>query len=157
VTGDRTRRRKPDGSAHLGTLGRRTAAPRRGPRVRRVDRRAPDVAAQGGLPDRRRPYRKVDYYSDITQPTPSLIGFFAQVARKLGSDTEGYALFHLDQGMGGGKSHSLVGLFHMANNPEEFFATDLGHAVEKEASAYGRTVDITGTRPDRFGTSGAAH
>jgi hypothetical protein len=103
------------------------------------------------------PYRKVDYYSDITQPTPSLIGFFAQVARKLGSDTEGYALFHLDQGMGGGKSHSLVGLFHMANNPEEFFATDLGHAVEKEASAYGRTVDITGTRPAIFGTSGAAH
>jgi hypothetical protein len=93
------------------------------------------------------PYRKVDYYSDITQPTSSLIGFFAQVARKLGSDTEGYALFHLDQGMGGGKSHSLVGLFHMANNPEAFFATDLGHAVEKEATAYGRAIDLSGTRP----------
>jgi hypothetical protein len=92
------------------------------------------------------PYRKVDYYADITQPTPSLIGFFAQVARKLGTHAEGNALFHLDQGMGGGKSHSLVGLFHMACDPAAFFATDVGRAVEKEASAYGANLDLAGTR-----------
>src|SRR5436853_3247524 len=63
------------------------------------------------------PYRKVDYYVDITQPTPNLVGFFARVARRLGTDADATALFHLDQGMGGGKSHALVGLHHMASSP----------------------------------------
>lgn len=92
------------------------------------------------------PYRKVGYYSDITQPTPNLIGFLAQVARRLGTGVEGNALFHLDQGMGGGKSHALVGLHHLAAQPEAFLATGLGQAVAKEASAYGEQVDLAGTR-----------
>jgi hypothetical protein len=69
------------------------------------------------------PYRKVENYGDITEPTPNLVGFFARVARRLGTTAEAPALFHLDQGMGGGKSHALVGLFHMADSPEEFFAS----------------------------------
>ena len=63
------------------------------------------------------PYREVSYYAEITQPTPNLIGFLARVARRLGGTGESVALFHLDQGMGGGKSHALVGLYHMASNP----------------------------------------
>ena len=30
------------------------------------------------------PYREVNYYSDITQPTPNLIGFFSRIARRSG-------------------------------------------------------------------------
>ena len=30
------------------------------------------------------PYAKVDYYADITQPTPRLVGFLGRVARRLG-------------------------------------------------------------------------
>src|SRR5207302_4048043 len=92
------------------------------------------------------PYRKVEYYGDITEPTPNLVGFFARVARRLGTTADAPALFHLDQGMGGGKSHALVGLFHMASNPQEFFATDLGKAVLDEAQASGGKIDLAATR-----------
>src|SRR5919206_4653796 len=89
------------------------------------------------------PYRKVEYYGDITEPTPNLVGFFARVARRLGTSADASALFHLDQGMGGGKSHALVGLYHMANSPERFFASTLGQQVLAEAQASGAKVDVT--------------
>src|SRR5262245_28858353 len=92
------------------------------------------------------PYRDAGYYSDITQPTPNLVGFLSRVARRLSNAGEPYALFHLDQGMGGGKSHALVGLYHMAAHQEEFFRTELGQAVRAEAQAGGAGVDLRGTR-----------
>ncbi len=92
------------------------------------------------------PYRRVDYFVDITQPTPNLVGFFARVARRLGTGNNATALFHLDQGMGGGKSHALVGLFHMAAAPTQFFATMLGHLVQAEAAHDGATIDLAGGR-----------
>lgn len=90
------------------------------------------------------PYRKVEYYGDITEPTPNLVGFFARVARRLGTNADAPALFHLDQGMGGGKSHALVGLHHMASTPEGFFGTDLGRLVHAEAARGTGEVDLTG-------------
>ena len=92
------------------------------------------------------PYREVGYYADITQPTPNLLGFLARVARRLGGSGESIALFHLDQGMGGGKSHALVGLYHLAANPTAFFATDLGKAVLAEAQSGAGKIDLAGTR-----------
>lgn len=92
------------------------------------------------------PYRRVGYYGEITQPTPNLVGFFSRVARRLGTDGETTALFHLDQGMGGGKSHALVGLYHMANSPQEFFGTELGRKVRVEAGHAGCDVDLTDTQ-----------
>lgn len=91
------------------------------------------------------PYRRLGYYSDITQPTPSLVGFFAQVARRLGTDQDSNALFHLDQGMGGGKSHALVGLHHLGAAPAEFLSTELGKAVHAEALAYADSLDLSRT------------
>ena len=101
------------------------------------------------------PYREVSYYADITEPAPHLIGFLGRVARRLGTTAEGTALFHLDQGMGGGKSHAMVGLYHMAAHPQEFFATELGRQVRQEAESGGSPVDLTGTQvvtlcADRF-------
>ena len=46
------------------------------------------------------PYRKVENYGDITEPSPNFVGFFARVARRLGTTAEAPALFHLDQGDG---------------------------------------------------------
>ncbi|MEV4615082.1 DUF499 domain-containing protein [Kitasatospora sp. NPDC049258] len=92
------------------------------------------------------PYRKVDYYVDITQPTPNLVGFFGRVARRLGTHSNATALFHLDQGMGGGKSHALVGLFHMANSPAQFFATELGGKILQEAEQGGVDVDLSSAK-----------
>lgn len=94
------------------------------------------------------PYAKVDYYADITQPTPRLVGFLARVARQLGvRGLESQACFHLDQGMGGGKSHALVGLWHMVHDSDAFFATDLGSAVEREAQAGGYKIDLSDVHP----------
>jgi Protein of unknown function (DUF499) len=96
--------------------------------------------------DRVVPYRDPGYYSDITEPTPGLISFMATIARRLGGDGTGErALFHLDQGMGGGKSHALVGLYHLANTPEAFLATELGERVRREAEHRG-PVDLAGTK-----------
>jgi hypothetical protein len=92
------------------------------------------------------PYRDVGYYADITQPTPNLVGFFSRVARRLNNAGEAVALYHLDQGMGGGKSHALVGLYHMAANPKAFFATDLGKEVLAEARAGDAKIDLVGAR-----------
>jgi hypothetical protein len=92
------------------------------------------------------PYREIEYYAEITQPTPNLVGFFSRIARRLANAGEAVALYHLDQGMGGGKSHALVGLYHMAVNPARFFGTELGKEVLAEAKAAGAKIDITGTR-----------
>ena len=92
------------------------------------------------------PYRDAGYYAEITQPTPRFIEFFARVARRLSGGHESRALFHLDQGMGGGKSHALVGLYHMAAHAGEFFATDLGRQVRAVAEAAGDEVSLPGAR-----------
>jgi len=94
------------------------------------------------------PYAKCAYYTDITQPTPLLVGFLGRVARRLGVEgVEAQACFHLDQGMGGGKSHALVGIWHMINSADAFFASDLGHAVAAEATAGGHTLDLSPVVP----------
>src|SRR6266540_3306174 len=93
------------------------------------------------------PYRDATYYCEITEPTPGLVGFMGQVAQRLGTDRATRALFHLDQGMGGGKSHALVGLYHMASDPELFFEQDLGRLVRHDAEERaGTSIDLKGTR-----------
>lgn len=119
----------------------------------------PEVAdADGGIGDlqmslhravyqtAKAPYQDVGYYGDITEPTPNLIGFFARIARRLSNSNEPIALYHLDQGMGGGKSHALVGLYHMASRPTEFFKTHVGREVLTEASAGGHDIHFENVR-----------
>jgi len=94
------------------------------------------------------PYAKCEYYTDITQPTPKLVGFLGRVARRLGvPGIDAQSCFHLDQGMGGGKSHALVGIWHMINSAEAFFGSDLGEAVLGEAGAGGHPVDLAEVIP----------
>ena len=95
--------------------------------------------------DRDVPYQDPGYYADITEPTVGLLRFFGSIARRLGvKGPGGKALFHLDQGMGGGKSHALVGLYHLANASAAFLATELGQLVKAEAEQSGGP-----TRPQR--------
>jgi hypothetical protein len=92
------------------------------------------------------PYREVSYYAEITQPTPNMVGFFSRIARRLAGAGETVGLFHLDQGMGGGKSHALVGLFHMAADPKTFFATEIGRQVLAEARSGGEKIELRNAR-----------
>lgn len=94
------------------------------------------------------PYAKCEYYTDITEPTPKLVGFLSRVARRLGvQGLAAHACFHLDQGMGGGKSHALVGLWHMIDRPDAFFDSDLGRAVAEAAGSAGHPLDLSDVLP----------
>ncbi|MCY4516058.1 MAG: DUF499 domain-containing protein [Acidimicrobiaceae bacterium] len=82
-------------------------------------------------------YADPAYYGQITYPTGSLVGLMAKIAVRLGAQGEpakrAKALWRLDQAMGGGKSHGLIGLWHLASNPADFATTDLGAAVLVQA------------------------
>ncbi|MGA3354895.1 MAG: DUF499 domain-containing protein [Acidimicrobiales bacterium] len=100
------------------------------------------------------PYHVATYWCDITEPTTKLVEFMAEICRQLaGGNVEGEllpggdSLFHLDQGMGGGKSHALVGLWHLARNPAEFFASDIGVSVRSVAERRsGRSLELSDVR-----------
>ena len=93
------------------------------------------------------PYADPVHYGEITHPAGSLVDFMARVAVRLGvpGSTQTRAVWRLDQAMGGGKSHGLIGLWHLAQHPEQLSGTDLGRQVMAAAD------DIAGqgkTRPD---------
>ena len=94
------------------------------------------VFGQEGVGAGRTPYAEVAYYGDITYPTGSLIEFMANIAVRLGvpDSTHTSAVWRLDQSMGGGKSHGLIGLWHLASHPTELRDTDLGRRVFSEAA-----------------------
>ena len=102
------------------------------------------------------PYRELSYWCEITEPTDLMIGTFAKVARRLWSTTlDSTALIQFDQGMGGGKSHALVGMWHMARQPGDFFSTDIGHQVRTQAETGDRVIEpgevqIVTLSADRF-------
>jgi hypothetical protein len=79
------------------------------------------------------PYKDPVYYGEITHPSVNLADLLAKVAVRLAGPGDTYlrtpALRRLDQAMGGGKSHGLIGLFHMAAHPVEFASTDIGKAT----------------------------
>ncbi len=83
----------------------------------------------------RTPYADASYYGDITHPTGSLVELMARVAVRLGvpDSTQTSALWRLDQAMGGGKSHGLIGLWHLAARPEALSRSDLGKKVMSSA------------------------
>jgi len=96
------------------------------------------------------PYAAAKYYGDITYPTPPLVELMAKVAVRLGggsSYTAAPALWRLDQSMGGGKSHGLIGLYHLAAHPRELRGTDVGTKVFAEAKNI-----IGSTVPEDLGT-----
>ncbi|MCY4294037.1 MAG: DUF499 domain-containing protein, partial [Acidimicrobiaceae bacterium] len=85
----------------------------------------------------RTPYADAAYFGAITHPTGSLVDLMAHVAVRLGAprSTQSGAVWRLDQAMGGGKSHGLIGLWHLAAHPEALSATDLGKKVMAAAEA----------------------
>jgi hypothetical protein len=76
------------------------------------------------------PYAEPRYYGEITHPTADLVDLMGKIAVRLGVDGKGSeqakAVWRLDQGMGGGKSHGLVGMWHLASHTSDFVATEIG-------------------------------
>ena len=107
----------------------------------------PEIAAAGGADDVRMslhdavygrkgtdtavPYAAAVDYAALTHPSPSLVDLMARIAIRLagGPTAAQAAVWHLGQAMGGGKSHGLVGLWHLATSPQQFAGTLLGRRV----------------------------
>ena len=94
----------------------------------------------------RSPYADAGYYGNITHPTGNLVEFMGSVAVRLGvpGSTQTSALWRLQQAMGGGKSHSLIGLWHLAAHPEALSRTDLGKQVMAKAESIARPSNVRG-------------
>jgi Predicted ATPase (AAA+ superfamily) len=91
-----------------------------------------------GTVHNRPPYSEAPYYGQITHPSPLFTDLMAKVAVRLGGG-EKYtrtpaAVWRLDQAMGGGKSHGLIGLYHLANSPVALGATDVGRVAFDKAA-----------------------
>jgi hypothetical protein len=89
-----------------------------------------------GQGDMRPEYADAAYYGEITYPTGTMVDLFAKLAVRLGGGDDykkARALWRLDQGMGGGKSHASIGAYHLAENPEALFKTELGKKVREAA------------------------
>ena len=79
-------------------------------------------------------YNRADYYGEITHPTASLIELMAKITIRLGAEgRQARGVWRLDQGMGGGKSHGMIGLWHLATNPGNLKDTELGRRVFEQA------------------------
>lgn len=77
-------------------------------------------------------YADASYYGEITHPSPNLVEFMAGIAVRIGGGARYSArpaLWRLDQAMGGGKSHAMIGLWHLAAHPAAFRNTEIGQAV----------------------------
>ena len=83
-------------------------------------------------------YREADYFGDITHPSPSMCRIAADIALRLGGrggqTASAKHVWRFDQGMGGGKSHALIALWHMATDPAGFSKTDVGTNIMAEAT-----------------------
>jgi Protein of unknown function (DUF499) len=91
-----------------------------------------------GTPNDSPAYAAADYYGEITHPSPLFTDLMAKVAVRLGGGrnyTRARALWRLDQAMGGGKSHGLIGLWHLAAHPAALAKTDIGREAMTEAAA----------------------
>ncbi|MXV86625.1 MAG: DUF499 domain-containing protein [Acidimicrobiales bacterium] len=89
------------------------------------------VFGVAGVESDQTPYASPSYYGAITHPTGDLVELMARVAVRLGVEdsTQTSAVWRLHQAMGGGKSHGLIGLWHLAAHPAELALTDLGREV----------------------------
>ena len=90
-----------------------------------------------GTPQDRPPYADAGYYGDITHPSPLFTDLMAKVAVRLGGGDKharARALWRLDQAMGGGKSHGLIGLWHLAAHPAALGQTDVGRTAWDKAA-----------------------
>ena len=81
-------------------------------------------------------YADPAYYGEITYPSPSLVALMSRIAIRLRGPAAASqtAVWRLAQAMGGGKSHALIGLWHLATQPDQLHRTDLGQQIAASAA-----------------------
>jgi hypothetical protein len=99
-----------------------------------------------GAPSASSPYSDPVNYAAVTHPSAGLIELMARIALRLagpGSAPQ-TAVWRLDQAMGGGKSHGLVGLYHLAAHPRRLAGTALGEQVTRTVKEIAGDAKVAG-------------
>lgn len=108
-----------------------------------------------GTPPKIKVYEDPKTFFSNTEPTPDLKAVCAAVFRALGDKKEGGQLIRLSTGFGGGKTHTLMALWHLAKNVDDLsVGAELLPAAGRPSSV--KVVGIDGAKAGVpiFGTHG---
>ncbi len=97
-------------------------------------------------------YRDAELFFRKTYPTQGLVSLLSAIASRLSGKGGGQAVIQIQTPFGGGKTHSLIALYHLFKNPQVASATELISKVREkaglEAIPTARVVTFVGTAAD---------
>jgi predicted AAA+ superfamily ATPase len=100
-------------------------------------------------------YRDAELFFRKTYPTQGLVSLLSAIASRLSGKGGGEAVIQIQTPFGGGKTHSLIALYHLFQNPRVESATELISKVRERAGLdaipKARVVTFVGTAADPLG------
>jgi hypothetical protein len=100
-------------------------------------------------------YRDAEIFFRKTYPTQGLVNLLSAIASRLSGKGGGEAVIQIQTPFGGGKTHSLIALYHLFKNPRIESAAELISKVREKASLNAipaaRIVTFVGTAADPLG------
>jgi hypothetical protein len=100
-------------------------------------------------------YRDAELFFRKTYPTQGLVKLLSAIASRLSGKGGGEAVIQIQTPFGGGKTHSLIALYHLFKNPQAESATELISKVRERAGLdaipTARVVTFVGTAADPLG------
>ena len=100
-------------------------------------------------------YRDAELFFRKTYPTQGLVSLLSAIASRLSGKGGGEAVIQIQTPFGGGKTHSLIALYHLFKNPRVESATELISKVRERAGLdaipTARVVTFVGTAADPLG------
>ena len=100
-------------------------------------------------------YRDAELFFRKTYPTQGLVSLLSAIASRLSGKGGGEAVIQIQTPFGGGKTHSLIALYHLFKNPRVESAKELISKVRErdglDAIPTARVVTFVGTAADPLG------
>jgi predicted AAA+ superfamily ATPase len=100
-------------------------------------------------------YRDAELFFRKTYPTQGLVKLLSAIASRLSGKGGGEAVIQIQTPLGGGKTHSLIALYHLFKNPQAESAAELISKVRERAGLdaipTARVVTFVGTAADPLG------
>ena len=100
-------------------------------------------------------YRDAQTFFRKTYPTQGLVNLLSAIVSRLSGKGKGEAVIQIQTPFGGGKTHSLIALYHLFTAPQELQGSEVVSEVLKKADLKAiptaRIVTFAGTAADPFG------
>jgi hypothetical protein len=100
-------------------------------------------------------YRDAELFFRKTYPTQGLVNLLSAIAARLAGKGSGEAVIQIQTPFGGGKTHSLIALYHLFQNPHVESDGELIAKVQEQAGVgaipKARVVTFVGTAADPLG------